>query len=178
MKNVYHVPLGFIEEFQLDVPTEDSLLSQFADEFNDLHDDVVIDGHRYLPAQVLRHVDYKTYRTKYLQWLDDNFEELPNSLFVEPADAQQILHAWHDLLDVARDQSWTVLPEVAVLDEKACLERYWGVEIYENPTYGDESPLICKLGRHRFVTDQYEAHEVLDSLGLIHHRAGHFRIVE
>jgi hypothetical protein len=180
MKNVYHVPLGFIEEFEIPVPSEDSLLSQFADEFNDLHDDVVIDGHRYLPAQVLRHVDYKTYRIKYLQWLDDNFEELPNSLFVEPADAQQILHAWHDLLDVARDQSWSEVPRdvIMVLDSKACIERYWGVEIYEDPRHGDEAHLICKLGNNLFVTDQYEAHEVLDSLGLIHHRPGHFRIVE
>jgi len=178
MRNVYHVPLGFIEEFCLDVPSEDSLLSQFADEFNDLHGVVEVAGHQYLPAQVLRHVDYKTYRTKYLQWLDDNFEELPNSLFVEPGDADQVLHAWHELLNVARDQPWTVLPEVAVLDEKACLERYWGVEIYENPTYGDESPLICKLGKHRFITDQYEASEVLDSLGLYPLRPGHFKVDE
>ncbi len=170
MQNLYHIPLGFIEEFQLPVPTEDDLLSQFADEFNDLNDIVEVDGGCYLPAQVLRTVDPTAYRAKYLQWLEDNFEELPNSLFVDPNDAAQVLQAWHDLLSAARDQEWTVMPMTAVLSEKAFLDNYWGVEIYENPTYGDEAPLICKLGSHRFITDQYDVHDVLDSLGLSGHR--------
>ena len=180
MRNVYHVPLGFIEEFCLDVPTEDSLLSQFADEFNELNDDVVIAGNRYLPAQVLRHVDYRTYRTKYVEWLDDNFEELPNSLFVEPGDADQVLHAWHELLSTAREQNWRELShhQAYALDNQACIERYWGVEIYENPWHGDEAHLICKLGNHQFVTYQYEVSEVLDSLGLYPLRPGHFKVDE
>lgn len=177
MQNLYHIPLGFIEEFALPIPTQDDLLAQFADEFNDLHDVVEVAGHRYLPAQVLRSVDEKTYRRKYLQWLDDNFEELPNSLFVDPNDAEQVLQAWHDLLSVARDQEWTVMPATAALSEKAFLDSYWGVEIYENPTYGDEAPLICKLGSHRFITDQYNVNDVLDSLGLSGHRPLEFRTI-